>query len=202
MNLFLQCFIDALSTLIFTMGKCRLINYFQAVSHNKKVCKGDSFLFPSLPSPSLPPPPSFRPFHRVTQLTGKHLFSLVEITTVRVKCCLITQGSTPKLSIGSKARTCLVWFVTRIERYFECWCLFVRYKDISAAVISAWRKDEMRSKLKIVKKLVDDADKAKKTVLQQQVSHFKPFRNCLGCLRLEMRLVRRMRKSIWGIVLV
>ncbi|XP_058946553.2 alanine--tRNA ligase, cytoplasmic-like [Pocillopora verrucosa] len=41
-------------------------------------------------------------------------------------------------------------------------------EDISAAVISAWRKDEMRSKLKIVKKLVDDADKAKKTVLQQQ----------------------------------
>ncbi|CAH3042742.1 unnamed protein product [Pocillopora meandrina] len=69
-------------------------------------------------------------------------------------------------------------------------------EDISAAVISAWRKDEMRSKLKIVKKLVDDADKAKKTVLQQQVSHFKLFRSCLGCLRLEMRLAIDKAKGI------
>lgn len=77
--------------------------FSSCVSHNKKVCKGDWFLFPSLPSPT--PHPPIRPFHRVTQLTDKHLFSLVEISTVRVKCCLITQGNTPKLSIGSKARS-------------------------------------------------------------------------------------------------
>ncbi|KAJ7374691.1 Alanine--tRNA ligase, cytoplasmic [Desmophyllum pertusum] len=41
-------------------------------------------------------------------------------------------------------------------------------EDISAAVISAWRKDEMRTKLKVVKKLVDDADKIKKAAMMQQ----------------------------------
>lgn len=41
-------------------------------------------------------------------------------------------------------------------------------EDISAAVISAWRKDEMRTKLKVVKKLVDDADRTKKSAMMQQ----------------------------------
>ncbi|KAL9974137.1 hypothetical protein ACROYT_G011141 [Oculina patagonica] len=41
-------------------------------------------------------------------------------------------------------------------------------EDISAAVISAWRKDEMRTKLKSVKKLVDDADKTRKNAMMQQ----------------------------------
>ncbi|XP_073233426.1 alanine--tRNA ligase, cytoplasmic-like [Porites lutea] len=41
-------------------------------------------------------------------------------------------------------------------------------EDLSAAVISAWRKDEMRTKLKAVKKLVDDADRAKKNAMMQQ----------------------------------
>lgn len=50
-----------------------------------------------------------------------------------------------------------------------CFCLC---QDISAAVISAWRKDEMRTKLKAVKKLVDDADKSTKTALLQRVSYF------------------------------
>jgi len=41
-------------------------------------------------------------------------------------------------------------------------------EDINAAVISAWRKDEMRTNLKAVKKLVDDADKTKKNAMMQQ----------------------------------
>ena len=43
-------------------------------------------------------------------------------------------------------------------------------QDISAAVISAWRKDEMRTKLKAIKKLVDDADKTRKAAMMQRVS--------------------------------
>lgn len=47
-------------------------------------------------------------------------------------------------------------------------------EDISASVISAWRKDEIRTKLKVVKKLVDDAEKAKKgTMMQQAVDKAK-----------------------------
>lgn len=45
-------------------------------------------------------------------------------------------------------------------------------QDLSAAVISAWRKDEMRTKLKAVKKLVDDADRAKKNAMMQQVNKY------------------------------
>ncbi|XP_067053793.1 alanine--tRNA ligase, cytoplasmic-like [Acropora muricata] len=41
-------------------------------------------------------------------------------------------------------------------------------EDISGSVISAWRKDEMRTKLKAVKKLVDDAEKEKKNAMMQQ----------------------------------
>ena len=39
-------------------------------------------------------------------------------------------------------------------------------------MISAWRKDEMRTKLKAVKKLVDDAEKEKKNAMMQQGSWF------------------------------
>jgi len=46
---------------------------------------------------------------------------------------------------------------------------------LSAAVISAWRKDEMRTKLKAVKKLVDDADRAKKNAMMQQVNEYRPI---------------------------
>lgn len=40
-------------------------------------------------------------------------------------------------------------------------------------MISAWRKDEMRTKLKAVKKLVDDAEKEKKNAMMQQGSWFR-----------------------------
>ena len=37
-------------------------------------------------------------------------------------------------------------------------------------MISAWRKDEMRTQLKMIKKRVDDADKTRKSAMMQQVS--------------------------------
>ena len=52
---------------------------------------------------------------------------------------------------------------------------FLLLQDLSAAVISAWRKDEMRTKLKAVKKLVDDADRAKKNAMMQQVIKYRPI---------------------------
>lgn len=49
-------------------------------------------------------------------------------------------------------------------------CVFSFFsQDISAAVISAWKKDEMRTTLKKVKKIVDDADKALKAACMQEV---------------------------------
>lgn len=46
------------------------------------------------------------------------------------------------------------------------------YKVLSAAVISQWRKDELREKLKSVKKSIDDTDKAAKAALMQKVCPF------------------------------
>lgn len=56
-----------------------------------------------------------------------------------------------------------------------CLRLLSLLQDLSAAVISAWRKDEMRTKLKAVKKLVDDADRAKKNAMMQQVNKYRPI---------------------------
>ena len=42
--------------------------------------------------------------------------------------------------------------------------------QISAAVISQWRKDFMRNKLKAVKKNLDDIDRARKSVILQKAS--------------------------------
>ena len=42
-------------------------------------------------------------------------------------------------------------------------------QELSNAVISQWRKDEMRTKLKTLKKTVDDNDKANKAKLVEKV---------------------------------
>lgn len=42
-------------------------------------------------------------------------------------------------------------------------------EDISAAVISYWVKDEMRNRLKAVKKAIDDKDRARKAALLGEV---------------------------------
>ena len=44
-------------------------------------------------------------------------------------------------------------------------------EDISAAVISYWLKDEMRNKLKVVKKAIDDKDRARKAALLTEVTN-------------------------------
>ncbi|KAK2548128.1 Alanine--tRNA ligase [Acropora cervicornis] len=46
-------------------------------------------------------------------------------------------------------------------------------EDISGSVISAWRKEKMRTKLKAAKKLVDDAEKEKKNAMMQKGSWFR-----------------------------
>jgi hypothetical protein len=47
--------------------------------------------------------------------------------------------------------------------------LFCFLQEISAAVISAWKKDDMRATLKKVKKIVDDADKELRAACMQNV---------------------------------
>ena len=41
--------------------------------------------------------------------------------------------------------------------------------DISESQISYWKKDEMRNKLKALKKTVDDRDKAKKAAVMTEI---------------------------------
>ena len=43
-------------------------------------------------------------------------------------------------------------------------------QDLSATLISAWRKEELRNKLKALKKSVDDMDRNRKARLVQNVS--------------------------------
>ena len=43
-------------------------------------------------------------------------------------------------------------------------------QDLSATLISAWRKEELRNKLKALKKSVDDMDRHRKAQLVQNVS--------------------------------
>ena len=43
-------------------------------------------------------------------------------------------------------------------------------QDLSATLISAWRKEELRNKLKALKKSVDDMDRHRKAQLVQTVS--------------------------------
>lgn len=58
-------------------------------------------------------------------------------------------------------------------------------------MISAWRKDEMRTKLKAVKKLVDDAEKEKKNAMMQQGSWFR------GCYLVMWHWCRICKASLF-----
>ena len=51
-------------------------------------------------------------------------------------------------------------------------CYIIVIQELSNAVISQWRKDEMRIKLKTLKKTVDDNDKANKAKLVEKVVLF------------------------------
>ena len=42
-------------------------------------------------------------------------------------------------------------------------------EDISAAQVSYWKKDELRNALKVLKKAIDDKEKARKTALINEV---------------------------------
>ncbi len=53
-------------------------------------------------------------------------------------------------------------------------------EDISAAVISHWEKDEMRSALKVAKKAIDDRDRARKAALLSEVRTFPHILLCDG----------------------
>ena len=79
-------------------------------------------------------------------------------------------------------------------------------QDLSAAVISAWRKDEMRTKLKAVKKLVDDADRAKKNAMMQQVNKYRPiYFNMMNITNIfhhsHLKMTKMNSGSVLGFVL-
>ena len=48
-------------------------------------------------------------------------------------------------------------------------------QELSSAVVSQWRKDEMRIRLKSLKKTVDDSDKANKAKLVEKVVLFLQY---------------------------
>ena len=83
----------------------------------------------------------------------------------------------PKALYIYMAQRCFIVLCTNMAAVTSCndLRLLSLLQYLSAAVISAWRKDEMRTKLKAVKKLVDDADRAKKNAMMQQVNEYRPI---------------------------
>lgn len=92
---------------------------------------------------------------RIVALTGPeaqkamHKLSLLEAELEKVKAKVKSEGQ-----LGQKEMVKLITDLT---------------EDISAAQISYWRKDELRSELKGLKKAIDDKDKAKKAAVLTQV---------------------------------